>query len=103
MKFTPRVTYRLVGAGGRDLGSGMKEIQDKLGQLKWLPPGTIEYGGLYQQQQESRSTERCTRHKPRFSRRGHAVFAAQDPARPAGLLRLARIMPGRAEERQRFA
>ena len=38
---------------GRDLGSGMKEIQDKLSQLKWLPPGTIEYGGLYQQQQES--------------------------------------------------
>ena len=38
---------------GRDLGSAMKEIQDKLSQLKWLPPGTIEYGGLYQQQQES--------------------------------------------------
>ena len=38
---------------GRDLGSAMKEIQAKLGQAKWLPPGTIEYGGLYQQQQES--------------------------------------------------
>src|ERR1035441_6708614 len=38
---------------GRDLGSAMKEIQDKLGQAKWLPPGTVEYGGLYQQQQES--------------------------------------------------
>ncbi|HEX4343020.1 MAG TPA: efflux RND transporter permease subunit, partial [Verrucomicrobiae bacterium] len=38
---------------GRDLGSAMKEIQDKLGQLKWLPPGSVEYGGLYQQQQES--------------------------------------------------
>jgi multidrug efflux pump subunit AcrB len=38
---------------GRDLGSAMKEIQEKLSQLKWLPPGTIEYGGLYQQQQES--------------------------------------------------
>jgi CzcA family heavy metal efflux pump len=38
---------------GRDLGSAMKEIQDKLSQLKWLPPGTVEYGGLYQQQQES--------------------------------------------------
>ena len=37
----------------RDLGSAMKEIQDKLSQTKWLPPGTIEYGGLYQQQQES--------------------------------------------------
>jgi CzcA family heavy metal efflux pump len=38
---------------GRDLGSAMKEIQNKLGQDKWLPPGTVEYGGLYQQQQES--------------------------------------------------
>ncbi len=38
---------------GRDLGSAIREIQDKLGQDKWLPPGTIEYGGLYQQQQES--------------------------------------------------
>ncbi|HXR08799.1 MAG TPA: efflux RND transporter permease subunit [Candidatus Acidoferrum sp.] len=38
---------------GRDLGSAMKEIQDKLSQDKWLPPGVVEYGGLYQQQQES--------------------------------------------------
>ncbi|HLZ55183.1 MAG TPA: efflux RND transporter permease subunit [Verrucomicrobiae bacterium] len=38
---------------GRDLGSVMKEIQTKLSQDKWLPPGTVEYGGLYQQQQES--------------------------------------------------
>jgi len=38
---------------GRDLGSGMKDIQARLSQLKWLPPGTVEYGGLYQQQQES--------------------------------------------------
>ncbi|MGA2853698.1 MAG: efflux RND transporter permease subunit [Verrucomicrobiota bacterium] len=38
---------------GRDLGSAMKEIQDKLSRDKSLPPGTIEYGGLYQQQQES--------------------------------------------------
>ena len=38
---------------GRDLGSAMKEIQAKLSQAKWLPPGTVEYGGLYQQQQES--------------------------------------------------
>jgi len=38
---------------GRDLGSAMKEIQDKLSQDKWLPPGRVEYGGLYQQQQES--------------------------------------------------
>jgi CzcA family heavy metal efflux pump len=38
---------------GRDLGSAMKEIQDKLSQDKWLPPGTVQYSGLYQQQQES--------------------------------------------------
>jgi len=38
---------------GRDLGSGMREIQDKLSHDAWLPPGSIEYGGLYQQQQES--------------------------------------------------
>jgi CzcA family heavy metal efflux pump len=38
---------------GRDLGSAMKEIQDKLSQEKWLPPGAVEFGGLYQQQQES--------------------------------------------------
>jgi len=38
---------------GRDLGSAMKEIQAKLSQDKWLPPGTVEYGGIYQQQQES--------------------------------------------------
>jgi CzcA family heavy metal efflux pump len=37
----------------RDLGSAMKEIQDKLSRDKWLPPGSVEYGGLYQQQQES--------------------------------------------------
>jgi CzcA family heavy metal efflux pump len=45
----------IVGARleGRDLGSAMGEIQDKLSQAKWLPPGTVEYGGLYQQQQES--------------------------------------------------
>jgi CzcA family heavy metal efflux pump len=41
------------GLEGRDLGSAMREIQDKLSQDKWLPPGTVEYGGLYQQQQES--------------------------------------------------
>jgi CzcA family heavy metal efflux pump len=38
---------------GRDLGSAMREIQDKLSRAAWLPPGTVEYGGLYQQQQES--------------------------------------------------
>ena len=44
------VTARLEG---RDLGSAMKEIQNTLSQDAWLPPGTVEYGGLYQQQQES--------------------------------------------------
>ena len=38
----------------RDLGSAMKEIQDRLPKEVTLPPGTdIEYGGLYQIQQES--------------------------------------------------
>jgi CzcA family heavy metal efflux pump len=44
------VTARLEG---RDLGSAMKEIQATLSKDAWLPPGTVEYGGLYQQQQES--------------------------------------------------
>ena len=44
------VTARLAG---RDLGSVMKEIRAKLNADKLLPPGTVEYGGLYQQQQES--------------------------------------------------
>jgi CzcA family heavy metal efflux pump len=44
------VTARLEG---RDLGSAMKEIEGKLSLDKSIPPGTIEYGGLYQQQQES--------------------------------------------------
>jgi CzcA family heavy metal efflux pump len=44
------VTARLEG---RDLGGAMQEIQAKLSQDKSIPPGTIEFGGLYQQQQES--------------------------------------------------
>lgn len=44
------VTGRLEG---RDLGSAMKAIQAKLGQDKTIPPGVIEYGGLYKQQQQS--------------------------------------------------
>jgi len=44
------VTARLEG---RDLGSAMGEIRERLSQDTALPPGTIEYGGLYQQQQES--------------------------------------------------
>jgi multidrug efflux pump subunit AcrB len=39
---------------GRDLGSAMKEIQARLPKEVALPPGTeVEYGGLYQIQQES--------------------------------------------------
>ena len=41
------VTARLEGV---DLGTAMREIQAK---LSWLPPGSVEYGGLYQLQQES--------------------------------------------------
>jgi CzcA family heavy metal efflux pump len=44
------VTARLEG---RDLGSAMREIQTKLAKDNWLPPGAVEYGGAYQQQQES--------------------------------------------------
>jgi CzcA family heavy metal efflux pump len=44
------VTARLEG---RDLGSAMQEIQARLSQDESIPPGTIEFGGLYQQQQES--------------------------------------------------
>ena len=44
------VTARLEG---RDLGSAMTEIEQKLRQDKSIPPGTLEFGGLYQQQQES--------------------------------------------------
>ena len=44
------VTGRLEG---RDLGSGMADIKKVLGEDKSIPPGSIEYGGLFQQQQES--------------------------------------------------
>ncbi len=44
------VTARLEG---RDMGSAMQEIRQVLGADQSIPPGTIEYGGLYQQQQES--------------------------------------------------
>jgi multidrug efflux pump subunit AcrB len=37
----------------RDLGSVMKDIQTKLSQDKSLQPGTVEYGGNFQLQQES--------------------------------------------------
>jgi CzcA family heavy metal efflux pump len=38
---------------GVDLGTGIREIQAVLSKDKWLPPDAVEYGGLYQQQQES--------------------------------------------------
>jgi CzcA family heavy metal efflux pump len=44
------VTARLEG---RDLGSAMAEIRRTLGKDKTLPPGSLEYGGIYQQQRES--------------------------------------------------
>jgi len=44
------VTARLEG---RDMGSAMAEIRDRLSRDASLPPGTLEFGGLYQQQQES--------------------------------------------------
>jgi CzcA family heavy metal efflux pump len=44
------VTARLEG---RDMGSVMAEIRDTLSKDKSIPPGTIEYGGLYEQQQDS--------------------------------------------------
>ncbi len=50
LRQTIMVTARLEG---RDLGSAMKEIQSTLAKDNWLPPGSVEYGGFYQQQQES--------------------------------------------------
>jgi len=44
------VTARLEG---RDMGSAMKEIRETLDKDTSLPPGSIEYGGLYEQQQQS--------------------------------------------------
>jgi len=44
------ITARLEG---RDLGSAMAEIRERLSRDTSLPPGSIEYGGLFQQQQEA--------------------------------------------------
>jgi len=44
------VSARLEGV---DLGTAMREIQARLSRDTALPPGSVEYGGLYQQQQES--------------------------------------------------
>ncbi|HXT13480.1 MAG TPA: efflux RND transporter permease subunit [Candidatus Angelobacter sp.] len=41
------------GLEGRDLGSVMHDIQNTLSHDTWLPPGSVEYGGAFQQQQES--------------------------------------------------
>jgi multidrug efflux pump subunit AcrB len=37
----------------RDLGSGIAEIKEVLAKDNTIPPGTIEFGGLFHQQQES--------------------------------------------------
>jgi len=44
------VTARLEG---RDLGSAMTEIRNRLSNDESIPPEIVEFGGLYQQQQES--------------------------------------------------
>jgi len=44
------VTARLEG---RDLGGAIEEIQAKLSRDPSIPPGMVEYGGLYHEQQES--------------------------------------------------
>jgi len=44
------ITARLEG---RDLGSAITDIQRKLSLDKSIPPGAIEYGGLFRQQQDS--------------------------------------------------
>jgi multidrug efflux pump subunit AcrB len=44
------ITARLEG---RDMGSAMREIQDTLAKDPSLPRGSIEYGGLFEQQQSS--------------------------------------------------
>ncbi|MFQ5719658.1 MAG: efflux RND transporter permease subunit [Acidobacteriota bacterium] len=44
------ITARLEG---RDLGSAMAEIRDRLGRDPSIPASALEYGGLYEQQRES--------------------------------------------------
>ncbi len=44
------VTARLEG---RDMGSAMREIRAALAGDRTIPPGAIEYGGLFEQQQQS--------------------------------------------------
>ncbi len=38
---------------GVDMGTAMREIQARLAKCSWLPQGSVEYGGLYELQQES--------------------------------------------------
>ncbi|HUZ13883.1 MAG TPA: efflux RND transporter permease subunit [Caulobacteraceae bacterium] len=47
--------YDIVSARleGVDLGTAMREIRATLSHDKWLPAGAVQYGGLYQLQQES--------------------------------------------------
>ncbi|MCX5644177.1 MAG: efflux RND transporter permease subunit [Phycisphaerae bacterium] len=44
------VTARLEN---RDMGSAMAEIRERLNKDASIPPGTLDFGGLYEQQQES--------------------------------------------------
>jgi CzcA family heavy metal efflux pump len=44
------VTARLEN---RDMGSAMAEIRDRLSKDTSIPPGTLDFGGLYEQQQKS--------------------------------------------------
>ncbi len=44
------VSARLAGI---DLGTAMREVRARLSRDAWLPPGTVEYGGVYQLQQQS--------------------------------------------------
>ena len=44
------VTGRLEG---RDMGSAMEEIRQKVSRIPGIPAGLVEYGGLYHEQQES--------------------------------------------------
>ncbi|MHB8549486.1 MAG: efflux RND transporter permease subunit [Acidiferrobacterales bacterium] len=38
---------------GIDLGTAMREVRTALSRDRWLPPGSVEFGGLYQLQQKS--------------------------------------------------
>jgi CzcA family heavy metal efflux pump len=38
---------------GIDLGTAMREVHATLSRDAWLPPGTVQYGGVYQLQQQS--------------------------------------------------